>query len=168
MAVTLVAELENHPEIAGMLAALERRAGDLSPAMEEIGAYGETATRLRFERGEGPGGAPWPPSLRARREGGQTLVLTSRLRDSIVYLAGRDQAEWGTNVIYAAIHQGGGTVRAKSAAGLRFRIGDQWVTVQAVEIPARPFLGIDRRDEESIGGILARHLAQAVPPGALS
>lgn len=161
MAATLSIDAVDMPQIAGLLADLERATGDLTPALSAIGQYGETSTRMRFERGVGPGGTPWPPSLRALREGGQTMVASSRLRDSLTHRASATTAEWGTNVIYAGIHQTGGQVRAKTRKGLRFRIGGQWVTVAAVEIPARPFLGIDEADTAAIAGLLRRHLARA-------
>src|SRR5690606_18275189 len=89
---------------------------------EDVGAALSTSTQLRFERGQAPGGTPWPPSLRARLEGGQTLVKSGRLRDSITYEAGPAAVRVGTNTLYAATHQQGATIAAKAGGKLRFRL----------------------------------------------
>ena len=150
-------------------AALDRlgaAAEDLTPAMDEIGDYLTAATQQRFERGTGPDGKAWPPSIRVQmNQGGKTLMDTGRLVSSITWRAGRDFVEVGTNVIYAAIHQLGGTIRAKTEKGLKFRIpGVGWRTKASVDIPARPFLGVDEDDRREIPEILRDHLApQGVP-----
>jgi phage virion morphogenesis protein len=119
--------------------------------MTAIAAEGVSSTMRRFEKGEGPDGVQWPVSLRARLENGQTLVKSGRLRDSFGTEVTATSAEWGTNVAYAAIHQFGGTITAKTARGLRFQFADgRWATKRSVTIPARPFLGIDDRDEDAI------------------
>lgn len=56
-----------------------------SDAAHAIGRYLKTSTQLRFRAQKGPDGKAWPPSQRARAEGGQTLRLTGRLRNSITY-----------------------------------------------------------------------------------
>jgi phage gpG-like protein len=53
-------------------------------------------------------------------------------------------------VLYAAIHQLGGTIAAKDAPYLKFKIGDRWASKKSVTIPARPFLGLDDDDEREI------------------
>ena len=121
--------------------------------MERIAAHGLFSTSRRFETGKGPGGEPWKKSFRALMDGGQTLVDSTRLQGSFGMDVTADRAEWGTNTEYAAIHQFGGVVRAKSAGALRFQTGGEWVTKKSVTIPARPFLGIDEADETEIGAI---------------
>ena len=47
----------------------------------------------------------------------------------------------GTNLVYAAIQEYGGTIKAKNAPYLVFKTADgQWHRVKAVTIPARPYL----------------------------
>jgi phage virion morphogenesis protein len=121
--------------------------------MERIAAHGLFSTSRRFETGKGPGGEPWKKSFRALMEGGQTLVDSGRLRDNFGTEATTTRAEWGTNTEYAAIHQFGGVIRAKSAKALRFQTGGEWVMKKSVTIPARPFLGIDEADETEIEAI---------------
>ena len=148
------------PELARLLAAAE----DLTPVMQEIGSYLELSVDERFEAEAGPGGAAWQPSRRAREEGGKTLSDTGRLRASITSEAGADWVRIGTNVIYAAIHQEGGTLTPTQPGGrLVFPIGDGWVSVGAVTLPARPFLGLDAEDEGEILAIVGDYLDVEVP-----
>lgn len=88
--------------------------GSMQPAMEAIGRALKTGAQLRFRSATGPQGQAWEKSFRAKHEGGQTLSLTRRLRNSITYQATGNSVAVGTNVIYAAIHQFGGTIRAKA------------------------------------------------------
>lgn len=117
--------------------------------MDQIGAELAKSAKLRFTTNEGPAGGPWPPSIRARMLGGRTLVQRGRLRDSITHEASDSSVAIGTNVVYAAIHQVGGKITAKTAKGLRFRLpgGLGSRTVKSVTIPARPFLGVSGEDE---------------------
>lgn len=99
------------------------------PLLAAIGNELVTSVSRRFETGTAPDGSRWPESLRARLTGGQTLIKSGRLRDSIAETGPQLTArsvEVGTNVVYAAIHQFGGT------------------------IPARPYLGLSDTDERVI------------------
>lgn len=122
--------------------------------MDTIGAYGESSTRQRFIDGVGPDGEQWKESGRVRAQGGQTLRDEGRLMNSITFEASPDHAEWGSNLIYAGIHQVGGRITAKNAKALVFNIGNQTIAVKSVDIPARPFLGISAEDEREIGHIV--------------
>jgi len=131
---------------------------------DEIGVAMTQSTTDRFATGTTPDGNQWPQSIRVKmaQGNGQTLVDKGQLVRSITHEANDGGVEIGTNVIYAAIHQFGGTIRAKTAKGLRFSIpGVGFVNVQAVNIPARPFLGVNAEDENEIGEIALRHVAQA-------
>lgn len=137
---------------------------NLAPAMDEIGV-GLVANVLdRFEAERGPGGTPWTPSVRARREGGKTLTDRGHLRGSITHDAGEREVEWGSNLVYAAIHQTGGRIEAKGGA-LKFPVGNGWATVKAVTIPARPYLGFDAADRDVVSDALEAHLARAAGEG---
>lgn len=93
-------------------------------ALKSIGEAVRAMTVEAFEQGRSPGGDAWRPSLRATLEGGQTLVDTGILKNSIHVSLGRDHVVVGTNVVYAAIHQLGG----KTGPGHR------------ITMPARPYL----------------------------
>lgn len=147
---------------------LIRRLREPRSAYDQIGSYLVTSTLERFQRGHGPGGAPWKRSARADRQGGQTLVDRGRLRDSITHNVLPDGVEVGTSVVYAAIHQFGGRtkpriIRARNARALRIPgIGfRKSVRHPGSQIPARPFLGIDDNDERQIRRIIDRYLEAA-------
>lgn len=152
----------NDREVLESLGRLAGRVNDMQPVMEEIGAALKTSVQMRFERETGPDGQPWKPSLRAQAEGGQTLRDTGRLLQSITYRASAGEAEVGTNVIYAAVQQFGARITAKNAPALRFQVGGRWARKQSVDIPPRPFLGIDDADRREIGAIVADYLSGAL------
>ncbi len=128
--------------------------------MDEIGAYGELSTRERFEDGKGPDGTAWKPSARATQAGGQTLVDRARLLSSLTHNASAKGVEWGTNVVYAGIHQFGGKIKAKTAKGLAFRVGGKFVRVKSVTMPARPYLGVSTADAGEIEAIVSDWMAR--------
>ncbi len=122
--------------------------------MEDIGSYGESSTMQRFIEERGPGGISWEKSLRAKEENGQTLRDFGHLYNSLTYDFNETSVSWGTNKQYAGIHQFGGTIRPKSAKKLAFRLADgRFVLTDKVDIPARPFLGIDDADRQEIQDI---------------
>lgn len=46
----------------------------------------------------------------------------------------------GSHIIYAAIHEMGGTIRARAGHYLKFKIGNEWRIVKSVVIPQREYL----------------------------
>jgi phage virion morphogenesis protein len=125
--------------------------------MDGIGREMVARTKLRFQAQTGPDGGPWPQSIRARVMGGRTLIQRGRLLESITHEASDSSVAVGTNTLYAAIHQLGGTIKAKTGKGLRFRLpgGLGSRTVKSVTIPARPFLGLSGEDEGVIKTLIA-------------
>lgn len=99
--------------------------GDMSPAMQSMARVLKTGAQMRFRSGKAPDGTAWQKSRRAAEEGGQTLSLTRRLRNSITSNYSRTNAEVGTNVLYAAIHQFGGVIRAKKGPFLSIPVTPQ-------------------------------------------
>lgn len=65
---------------------------------------------------------------------------SGRLRQSIISEVDGRLARVGSNVIYARIHELGGTIVAKTARALRFQVDGEWVVARRVTIPARPYL----------------------------
>ena len=59
-------------ELKSGLAALQSRMSDLSPVMKVISEIVYASIRRNFEAGGRP--QRWAPSLRVKREGGQTLI----------------------------------------------------------------------------------------------
>jgi len=125
-----------------MLGTAVTKARQGKAAMEEIGEMLVSSTVERFDSSTAPDGSRWTPSQRAEKEGGKTLVDTGRLRGSIGYEASPDQVVVGSNLVYARIQQLGGK------AGRN----------HAVELPARPYLGVSDDDIDEARAILADHL----------
>lgn len=144
-------------------AELMLRMGDLSRPMDEIGAALVDSTHHRFTTGIGPDGRPWDVSRRAAEEGGKTLVDRRHLEDSITHHPIHNSVEVGTNLVYAGIHQFGGTIKGKDGGKLTFRAGGGWVSVDQVDIPARPYLGVDDADSDEIEAIIDGWLLGALP-----
>ncbi len=140
------------------LEALRGAIGDATDLMDLVGAVLEDGVLDRFETGAAPDGAAWPEALAARDEGRPTLVKSARLRDSIQRRASRDRVEVGTNVVYAAIHQFGGTIQAKTPRGLVFRGARGWARAASVDIPARPYLGLSREDAAGAAAAVSAHV----------
>lgn len=129
---------------------------------DAIGMALVSSTQNRFETETDPTGNPWPESLRKTMFGGRTLTDTAALVQSITHEATDNSVAVGTNLIYAAIHQMGGTIKAKepissfTKGGLRFKgPGGAWVRKNEVTIPQRAFLGLDADDENEIRAICA-------------
>ena len=55
---------------------------------------------------------------------------------------------WGSNKIYAAIHQFGGVIVPVKAKALVFRIGGKVIRCKRVVMPARPYLGMGHEERE--------------------
>lgn len=164
-------ELKGSDEALAQLAGYIERGQNPRGLFENIGMSLVTSTQMRFERGQAPDGSPWPPSLRAKMTGGKTLIgPAQRLVRSINYQASDSGVEWGTNVIYGAIHQLGGIIhRPERKQTLTFKRGKngkriagfrkagrgnetQTVTIGAgvTHMPARPYLGLDEHDDREI------------------
>ena len=184
--IRIVADLDDERLQAGLqrLIALGAKGSPQGvSALRQIGSRLVASVIDRFETVSGPGGVPWKKSGRAAREAGQTLTDTGRLRSSIAYNLTPDGIEVGTNVVYAAIHQFGGEIRqqgrsqvlAFNARGNRFasrratrarktgavRVSFAQIAARVIEMPARPFLGLDDRDRVAIGRIIVRMLERS-------
>lgn len=115
-----------------------------TPMMRAIGVGLVTVTQQRFVQGVDPEGNAWTPlspAYAAIKRGPGILRASLMLQRSITFEAGPGFVMWGSNRIYAAIHQFGGTIVPKSAKALVFKLSTGIVRVQSVTIPARPYLG---------------------------
>lgn len=140
--MTVTMELKGDDAILKALAKLGN-ADNKQELYDTLGSYGVSSTQERFLRQSGPDGQGWKPTSR----GGQILRDSQRLFWSIVPRVYGNTIEWGTNVIYAAIHQFGGTIKPKTPGGkLIFRGLNGFVSVSSVKIPARPYMGINDED----------------------
>lgn len=171
-------ELQNETGALADLGALIARITNARPMYQDIGLALITSTHHRWDRGVAPDGSPWPPSLRVLAHGGKTLILTSRLYRSITGNASDSGVEIGTNVVYAAIHQFGGTIqKAARTAVLHFKTNKRTgasrfakpgkadrarkaaIGAHSVGMPARPFLGLDQDDPRTIRTVVETWLS---------
>jgi len=155
--VTINVKIEDR-EVLALLDRIQQRAGNLTPAMKIVGKTIRDSVRENFRAGGRP--ERWKSSQRAIIEGKKTLIDTKRLMNSITYMAHKDRAEVGTNVVYAAIQQFGGTVKARKSKYLKFKIGSRWVQKREVSIPARPFMMIQDEDWREIKETLLDYIAR--------
>ncbi len=137
--VTIVAQVSG-------LEAVAQRIGRLNSfprarLLDALGALGETQTKKRIASEKtSPSGAAWKPN----RAGTSILQREGHLRDSVHHVVeGSHAVRWGSGLVYAAIHQTGGTIVPRSAKALVFTGPDgNLVFAQKVRIPARPYLGV--------------------------
>lgn len=108
-----------------------------------IGEALRTSTRDRFKTEESPEKKKWKKSIRASKEGGQTLTSSSRLKNSIRSKETEKGVAVGTNTIYASTHQLG--------ADRTIRRGKKRTRIN---IPERPYLGLSQEDMREIQGTL--------------
>lgn len=180
-------------EIRAAMTRLREFPGARAAAAEAaIGGKMVSATQLRFAGEVGPDGVKWKPSERVVKHGGKTLQLHGYLLGSQVYnvLDGAAGVEWGSPLVYAAAMQGGAsfTVYARSQNVFRSVVDGaisggfvkksksnfaQHATIgeHKVNIPARPYLGVNSDDAVEIEDTLALHMQAAilgVAPGQVS
>ena len=122
------------------LGQLLRNARHPRPMMRAIAAELLSITEDNFES-ESWGGQKWPANAR----GGKILQQSGQLAASIHTASGSNFARIGTNKPYAAIHQFGGTIEAKSKPYLMIPVpGGGFRRKAKVTIPARPYLPISK------------------------
>lgn len=158
--------------------------------LRHVGEYLMRSTRERGRREIDPDGQKWralsKPYKRRKdkkRPGVPILKFDFHMQgDQLSHQVDGDALFLGTHAPYGAVHQFGGTInRAAHSRKLSFakdydngmkrfaRPGskdvdhEKWATVKAYEIkiPARPWLGVSKEDEEEIGNIAIDHLGAA-------
>jgi len=142
--------------------------------MDAIGQHLVSSALRRFQTQAGPDGKPWAPlskaTLRRRGPNARALQASGRLRLSVTFLSSARSVEVGSNLIYAALMQLGGTIeqparsmpvfrRQKDVAGGRSRFVKESqsdfktyheVGAHAITVPGRPYIGIGPADERAI------------------
>lgn len=176
-------------------AAIDRVAkagGDTRPLMEEFVGAMLFSVERRFETESSPDGQPWAPlspRTAAKRIGGKRrgtenkLRVSGRLYQSITGEASAREAAVGSNLLYAAIQQTGGTIempqrqatvrlrkvkgRTRFAKKTHERKREMDVTIGAhtITIPARPYLGFSDDDRAELLEIAEQHYQAAIDGG---
>jgi len=115
--------------------------------LDELGALvvSQTQRRIRSEK-TAPDGSAWKPNA----AGTSILFASGALDDSIHHVVGGTSVEVGSGLVYAGIHQGGGTIRPVNAEKLAFFVGGNFVMTDEVVMPARPYVGISAANAQEI------------------
>lgn len=158
-------KLEGSEQALRRLGEAADRMEHAAPLFDRIGAMLVSSTQHRFERQADPEGNPWPKSIRAQLEGGRTLFDSGTLFRDLTHEATDQGVAVGTNLIYAAIHQFGGTIRPVADEALHFTIGGAEVFVKEVSIPQRAFLGLDADDEAAITELASQFVLAPIEGG---
>jgi phage virion morphogenesis protein len=156
------------------VAALKHHLSDLTPVTRDIATELKQSTRQRFLDGQDPEGRAWralslATLITGYKRTGRKRVFTKRgvatrafarhqarrrilmkqgmrggLMGSIASEGTHDSAIVSANKRYAAIHQLGG----RAGRGRK------------VHIPARPYLGVSRQDEDALKRLVSRYLSR--------
>ena len=143
---------------------------DLSPITGAIAAHLKSVTEEAFEGERDPAtGEPWPDlaeaTLSRRSRSGNIsrttgtagkLQVGRRLLDSIVADHDHNTAVAGSNLEYATTHQFGAKQGQFGTGTFKTRTGT--FPIPWGDVPARPFLGIGKDDEEAITRLIVRHM----------
>lgn len=148
---------------------------------KDMGEYQVQSTQQNFRDSKAPDGSKWLPNSETtymsilgsqhqnkdgtlnrkginRVQSKKPLVGRGLLRDQIHYQISGDLLLVGSNLIYAAVHQFGATIKPKNKKTLSWKIGNVSVFAKKVVIPAREYLGISVQDETELQNIVADHI----------
>ncbi|MBI1407299.1 MAG: phage virion morphogenesis protein [Caulobacter sp.] len=169
--LTMRLQLGGENRALNALDALASRMDQKLPWMRAVARYLVDSVRHNFEEQKAPDGTPWTPSVRAKLQGGVTLVEHGILRDSFHDDAGENFASVSTADVRAATFQFGRLKQEPVAAHTR-RITQAFgrplraPVFQSVgahtrnpNIVARPMMGVSAADEAEIIALGEDHLA---------
>ena len=119
------------------LTAIQARTENMRPVWANIGQIILESVMRNFREHRAPDGTPWAPVSAAyarwkSKKGyspGNILILRGRLMQSIHADPDNGSVTIGTNVVYAAIHQFGGTFGARSDIATRKVVGARTQTL---------------------------------------
>lgn len=140
-------------EALAMFARIRAAGRNLRPLMTEIGSELEDSTRQRFRSETDPAGIPWVRiseewAAEKAERGFASGILKMRgdLLNSVRFEASNDGVSIIASTPYAAVHQFGARIRPKRGRALRVR----GRLLSAVNIPARPYIGVSTDDAANI------------------
>ena len=104
----------------------------------------------------------WEGTFRTRHAG-RILQREGDLRKSLVIgQITNSSVEVGSSLPYARIHQLGGEIKPKSKKELLVPVGDRYLKLKKVTIPARPYLVLQTEDETFIMRATKDYLLEAM------
>ena len=162
--VTVVFDANELAELGRAIRALSK--AKLAPLLDDIAGVGESATRARIEDGgPAPDGTDWPDRHPAYENPHPLLNLEGHLVDSIEGEGSEDTAVWGSSLVYARIHQLGGTIVPRHTSALVFALGDAVVIARSVTIQARPYLGYGASERQGGEDVVEDWLEESLRHG---
>lgn len=141
---------------------IEAAIDDMSGLFEHMDEVLLDIHEARFNAQESPDGIPWQALSPWYQESkpkqkDKILTLDGTLRSTLRYQINGNTLLFGTNVVYGAIHQFGGTI--KPVRGNALNVGGR--LAKQVVIPARPWLGISAQDKLLLVDVVREHLGFA-------
>lgn len=167
--------------VVNVLSRAEATLDNPNAMYKDMGEYLESVHKDRFKTSTAPDGSKWQPNSEmtylnilgkqhvnkdgALNRKGINRVMSKRvlvgdgtLMNSIHYQVSGDLLLVGSNLIYAAIHQFGGTIKPKNKKVLSWKVGDVSIFAKQVVIPKREWLGISIADEAELTNIVEDHV----------
>jgi len=153
----------NFEDVNRELRELAERIGDRKTVHQLVGEVLLDRHRERFLDEITPGGKKWPrlsPVTLANRRSPKGILRDSgELFRSIHMKASSDNVQVGTNLNHpkVMVHQHGATIKPKSVKSLVIPGGkdsNRPVFAKSAKIPARPYIGIGKGDEDEVMEVL--------------
>ncbi|WP_041523603.1 phage virion morphogenesis protein [Gilvimarinus agarilyticus] len=168
--------------LQGLVAGIEHP----KPMFALMNEYLGKITRARFKTQTAPDGTPWQElsakyKARKKKNKNRILTLNNYLGGTLRGVEDDQGLEFGTNRVYAAIHQLGGVIKKKTRRSeVYFRqradgsVGNRFVKKNrsnfaqsvnvgehTIKIPAREFLGTNDQQNQHLVKIATRFLKKA-------
>ncbi|MDR6952669.1 phage gpG-like protein [Ancylobacter sp. 3268] len=153
---------QDRARVESVFGDLVERTENIEGALPNVGEALLITTDERFDTETDPQGKAWAPlaltTIMLRGGSGHILSVSGRLRRSVSYNVSGNVLRLGPNAPpYDAAQQFGSTheIRARNANALRVPFvgaggfGFTFLKAVIVSIPARPYIGFGRRDEEA-------------------
>lgn len=106
-------------------------------------------------------------SIFDRASSNMILNKSTRLKQSITFVANNDSVAVGSSLIYARIHQFGGVIKPKNGGCLCIPVGGgRVIKVKSVTIPARPYLVITDKENRQIVSTVKDYYKESLENGS--
>lgn len=138
-------EIENQQSLSDLMQRAVELSSDQTLLFQDIGEYLLLSHNERWDQQISPQGTPWLPlspaylasEAKQKSRGGSKILVFGGYLKNLNYRATDKSLKVGTPMVYGATHQFGDDARG---------------------IPARPFLGISKEDENEIGRLIGKQL----------
>mgnify|MGYP000394663849 CR=1 FL=1 len=149
-------ETKESQSIEKFVAKLHQKIDDIDGLLENIGVVLDETTKDRMETEKSPDLEKWPDltSWYKQTKKGNKILQEDGYSGGLIHSLNTsidgDELTYGTNKVYAAIHQFGGIIKPKKAKALAVGKGRNAVARKQVTIPQREFLGFGELESKAI------------------